>query len=67
MQELVGSLGVPSSFNLPSRKAVEGEPDVSPRELNEEERKGLWVLLGFIGSVWLFGGYIHRRRDEKPH
>ncbi|KAG9318693.1 hypothetical protein JVU11DRAFT_788 [Chiua virens] len=35
----------------------------SSRPLTDEERKGLYFLLGIIGGSWLIGGFVNRTSD----
>jgi len=63
------SFGLPRSFrfrrtlsaagNLAVR-AGEDESQTRSRPLTNEERKGLYILLGIIGGSWLVGGLVNR-------
>jgi len=63
------SFGLPRSFSV-SRTfseagnlavhAGEHESQTRSRPLTDEERKGLYVLLGIIGGSWLVGGLVNR-------
>lgn len=61
------SLGLPRSFSVSrtfseaSNLAVHaGQSQTRSRPLTDEERKGLYVLLGIIGGSWLVGGLVNR-------
>lgn len=63
------SFGLPRSFrfrrtlseagNL-AAQAGEDEFQACSRSLTNEERKGLYILLGIIGGSWLVGGLVNR-------
>lgn len=61
------SLGLPRSFSAPrtlSNLAAQAGKDGSQthsRSLTDEERKGLYILLGIVGGSWLVGGLVNRQ------
>lgn len=63
------SLGLPRSFSISrslskaadlTSQTGEDESQHRSRPLTDEERKGLYILLGTIGGSWLVGGLIDR-------
>lgn len=63
------SLGFPRSFSVRRTLSEAGnlatlpgedEPQTRSRLLTNEERKGLYILLGIIGGSWLVGGLVNR-------
>jgi hypothetical protein len=59
----------PSSTPPPAPPPEASETDFTSRNLNEEERNGLWALMGLFGAVWILGSFVHRRRpsEAKEH
>jgi hypothetical protein len=66
LQDIVQDLGVSSSVNLPSIKGVAGsfsqakeKPAGQSRDLNKDEIRGLWILLGLLAGSWVLGGLVN--------
>ncbi|KAG0707697.1 hypothetical protein DFH29DRAFT_593922 [Suillus ampliporus] len=68
--DLAHDIGLPRTFRVD--KAVsnvvqavkEQGPDVhaKSRPLNNEESRGVWVLLGLLAGSWIVGGWVNRAR-----
>ncbi|KAF8559792.1 hypothetical protein OG21DRAFT_490356 [Imleria badia] len=63
------SLGLPRSFSVRrtlseagnlAAQAGEDKSQTRSSPLTDEERKGLYILLGIVGGSWLVGGYLNR-------
>ncbi|KAG6376356.1 hypothetical protein JVT61DRAFT_2340 [Boletus reticuloceps] len=59
------SLGLPRSFSVrrtssEAAQAQEHGSQTRSRPLTDEERKGLYILLGIIGGSWLVAGFVNR-------
>lgn len=60
------SLGLPRSFSARrtlsslAARAEKDESQTQSRSLTDEERKGLYILLGILGGSWLVGGLVNR-------
>jgi hypothetical protein len=70
-RELANDLGLPRSFRVGEavsnvvRAAKEQGPDVyaKSRPLNNEQTRGVWVLLGLLAGSWIVGGWVNRARS----
>jgi hypothetical protein len=65
---LADDLGLPRSFRVGQsvsnvvQAAKEKGPDINvkSRPLTDEERKGVWVLIGLLAGSWIVGGWVNR-------
>lgn len=70
-RELANDLGLPRTFRVGEavsnvvRAAKEQGPDVhaKSRPLNNEQTRGVWVLLGLLAGSWIVGGWVNRARS----
>lgn len=70
-RDLASDLGLPRSFRAGEavsnvvRAAKEQGPDVhaKSRPLNNEQTRGVWVLLGLLAGSWIVGGWVNRARS----
>lgn len=67
--DLWESLGLPRSFSIrrtlseagnSAAQAGEDPSQTRSRPLTDEEKRGLYILLGIIGGSWLVGGFLTR-------
>ncbi|KAG1756712.1 uncharacterized protein EDB91DRAFT_1076668 [Suillus paluster] len=69
-RDVADNLGLPRTFRVGDavsnvvHAAKEQGPDVhaKSRPLNNEETKGVWVLLGLLAGSWIIGGWANRAR-----
>ena len=60
------SLGLPRSFSLRrsisevGNLAADDGPSPQLRPMTDDERKGLYILLGIVGASWLVGTLVNR-------
>jgi hypothetical protein len=65
---LADDLGLPRSFRVGQsvsnvvQAVKEKGPDINvkSRPLTDEERKGVWVLIGLLAGSWIVGGWVNR-------
>jgi hypothetical protein len=70
-RELANDLGLPWGFRVGEaisnvvRAAKEQGPDLhaKSRPLNNEQTRGVWVLLGLLAGSWIVGGWVNRARS----
>jgi len=66
------SLGLPRSFSVrrtlsEAAQAQEHASQTRSRPLTDQERKGLYILLGIIGGSWLVAGFVNRPAVAEVH
>ncbi|KAG1905794.1 uncharacterized protein F5891DRAFT_626721 [Suillus fuscotomentosus] len=70
-RDLADDLGLQRSFQVGQavsnvvRAAKEQGPDLhaKSRPLNNEQARGVWVLLGLLAGSWIVGGWVNRARS----
>lgn len=70
-RDLANDIGLQRSFRVGEvvsnvvRAAKEQGPDVHARSrpLNNEQTRGIWVLLGLLAGSWIVGGWVNRDRS----
>lgn len=70
-RDLANNIGLQRSFRVGEvvsnvvRAAKEQGPDVHARSrpLNNEQTRGIWVLLGLLAGSWIVGGWVNRDRS----
>ncbi|KAG2357677.1 hypothetical protein BDR07DRAFT_1419611 [Suillus spraguei] len=71
-RDLANDLGLQRSFRVGEavsnvvRAAKEQGPDVhaKSRPLNNEQTRGVWILLGLLAGSWIVGGWVNRSVPE---
>jgi hypothetical protein len=60
-QDIIQDLGV--STNVPtvtsSFSRAKEKSTGQPRDLNKDEIRGLWLLLGLLSGSWILGGFVN--------
>lgn len=51
---------LPDESTTISTKQSDGEDSGYERELYDDERRGLWILLGLLSGSWVLGGVLSR-------
>lgn len=70
-RDLANDLGLPRAFRVGEavsnmvQAVKEKGPDVhaKSRPLNNEQTRGVWVLLGLLAGSWIAGGWVNRARS----
>lgn len=69
---LFSDIGIPSRAQIYQSLAKITDPASAPplpksRPLTEEDRKGLWILLGLVAGGWIAGGIFSPRKRKQHH
>jgi hypothetical protein len=56
-----------TSEEFAAKPSTERELGDAKRELNHEEVRGLYVLLGIVGGGWLLGAIFSPKKSQKHH
>lgn len=65
-RDFADDLGLPRTFRVGNAvsdvvHATKEQRLTKSRPLNDEETKGVWVLLGLLAGSWIIGGWVNRR------
>jgi hypothetical protein len=73
MKKDLEAIGIPTEFKVPPVKSSEAPDELDvPKpnpQLNEEQQKGLWVLLGLVVGGWTLGALARPKspKNQRAH